>query len=93
MSAAVQATIRPTVVQEPPKEKSISDQFQKSNLKTFGEFKISERIKDKIAHGRDSLSEGKYHPETPLPKSPGIHEKNILGEIPPQSMATNSSLQ
>ena len=71
-------------------------------LNSFGEFKISQRIKDKIANGRDSLSEGKYHffPQTIPEKSRSVfrwanlvvqihlNENIILGELPPQSMAT-----
>ena len=72
LSAAVQVTVRPSTVAA-PKEKSISSFSQSSTyisstddsispgqiLNSFGEFKISQRIKDKIANGRDSLSEGR----------------------------------
>lgn len=78
LSAAVQVTVHPTVVPERPKEKSISSFSQSSTyisstddsispgqiLNSFGEFKISQRIKDKIAHGRDSLSEGEIPPQS-----------------------------
>ena len=98
LSAAVQVTVRPsTVVPHPPKEKSISSFSQSSTyisstddsispgqiLNSFGEFKISQRIKDKIANGRDSLSEGKNQIFAKI-----FCLKSLSGEIPPPSMAT-----